>query len=198
MLQFLKQPLIAHRAPQVFEHPESFDCRREQVGVGLQECDVRLGEPARPAVDLKDAVGLLAIGADDEDVGERMHAVVRQELGIGEPLLVRDVIRGDRLAAADRAALGRAGARVHDRMVDDTGLPPDAGTHQQRLAVGTQLHDLRKVGPERLADEAACLGEDLVELHRTQRQVAEPGQHALLGEQHPLLVVRLFGHGPPG
>ena len=123
---------------------------------------------------------------------------VRQELGIGEPLLVRDVVRGDRLAAADRAALGRAGARVHDRMVDDTGLPPDAGTHQQRLAVGTQLHDLRKVGPERLADEAACLGEDLVELHRTQRQVAEPGQHALLGEQHPLLVVRLFGHGPPG
>ena len=170
------------------------DHRPQDGGVGAQELGVLLGEVARlAAVHLEQAVGLPA-GQEDRHVHQRHGPVLLQEVGELEAVLLGDVPRDDGAAGLDRVGLGRPLAHRQAHLPDDAGPPADPGPHEQAPPVRLDLHDLGKVRPERLADEAAGFGQHLVQVLAAQGEVAELGEDLL--PQHHLLAI---GHAaPPG
>ena len=88
---------------------------------------------------------------------------------------------GSPVASACAVEVSSSGADLEP--ADHARLPADPGADEQGPAVRLALHDLGEVGAERLADEAAGLVQDLVEVVGAEGELAELREHGLLGQQ---------------
>ncbi len=121
-----------------------------------------------------------ALAADDDDIGHRLDAVLNQERRILEPGLRLDVRRDHRLSGLERMALRAVAHGREDHLAHHARSPAHARAHRQRSPVLLQVHDLGEIGSRGIPDQAAGLGQDLVQAIGSQRELPELSQDSLL------------------
>src|SRR4051794_38571880 len=77
--------VVRRRMPDLLDNLKPGDCRADEVGIALEEACVPFIEGTRrAAVDLEDPEGNAVLGPQDDDAGNRLHAVILDEIGILE------------------------------------------------------------------------------------------------------------------
>jgi hypothetical protein len=179
------------------QHPQAVHRGGKQIGVAAEEIGIGFGEGAWcGAVDLQEAVGRLAVPAKDNDVDQGADAGRAEEIGVGEALLALDILRDHRLAGFHGIAFGTRFVGSDSHVADNALRPADAGTDQQRYAVGLEFHDLGEAGVAGLADQEAGLMENVVEIVGAEGELAEFRQHRLLPQKFCLPIGRHGANDP--
>ena len=166
---------------------EAIDHRAEDGGVGAKEFHVILRKVAGvAAVDLEQAIRAAA-RQKDRHIGKRDDARGLQEGWQLEPRLGPDIAACDGHAGLDRERLGREFAHRQAKVANDTGVPADAGAHEQALGTFFDFQNFRPMSAEGVADKAAGFGQDVGEIFIAKRKLTEVGQEPL--PLSPLLVI---------
>ena len=160
------------------------DRHAENVGGALQEGDVVFAELAfGAAVDLKHAERRTV--ALQDDVHGAADAVLDQQFGGPEALLVFEMVRDDRLASMQGITGRRCQVGADGSVADHAGVPADAGLDQQPVLAGQIFQNLAVVGAQPFGGHPRGVLEHAGEAGALQRQHAEFGQQFLLTDAEP-------------
>ena len=196
VVQLLEQQLVLRRQLGVqLVQAGLLDREGEQRGVALQELEVVLGEGARLAtVGLEHAENVL-LGLDDH-VGRALDAVLPQQLGEPEPLLLVQLVGDHRASGLERVAGGGFDVGADPHLADHALAPADARAHQQALLVGQVLQHLDVAHVQAARRLSGRLLQQPVEVGALDREQAEIRELGPFLAQPFLGVVRQRAHSP--
>ena len=139
----------------------------------------------------------LSAGQGDGNVDEAHDTRLLHEVAKVETVLGVDVGRDQRFGPLDCMRFRKAFIKTEPYLPDHMVRPADASANKRGAAFVLDLENLAEIRSERMASEAASLGQDLFEILTAEREISKIREHTF-SREHVLLVRHSAWNSVPG